>query len=887
MYARYIPPAKSKPKPRADEAQQSHDDAPNGYTNGEETVGAVGIAAPAPPVPSDSFSYARYVPKAKQPSASGVNGEVGRKRKWGGDDQEIDDEKTSEENRGLLEKENVARTEEPSPEPVLRVEPETKKKSKKEKKAKRKDGDAEEDVSMLDAGDMVVEKVEVLPEVDEKEERRRRKEEKRKRKEEQGERKRRKAGGEETPVAAAQDEDVAMTAPLAETENSTLGAEETKEKKEKKEKKKKRKEAKEEVEATEANEAVAKAHKSVLDKKEKAMRNIQFLPPEALVKQPKTLADGEGEPEPVETHGLEPLPQPEPVDFSAIQPTFDALPSWISEPIRVEEGTRVPFTDLGISEKVARSLEARGYKDAFAVQTAAIPLLLPTAKRLQGDVLISAATGSGKTLAYAIPIVKDLSQGVVTRLRALVVLPTRELVKQAKEAFETCASAFDGQGRKRVRIGIAYGSQAIKAEQNTLVEREQRYDPAAYRTAEGEDSTDSLATEDDAIIQRQRIIKGTLPDHVLSFNSTVDVLICTPGRLVDHIQQTQGFSLDYLRWLIIDEGDKLLEQNYQNWIPVVMNALKATESTSSRILGARDFPNSHLSGVRKVFLSATLTSKGSLAAMGELELRRPQLVVLGGRKGKTQAEHVLPESLQEATIRLKDENLKPLFLHELLMSSHMRATTEPELKTATPASSSSSSSSDSDSDSGSDSDSDTEAPKADLFPTTALIFTKSNESALRLSRLLTLLNPSLAPILGTLTSATPPHTRRRTISLFTTRRIRLLVASDLVARGIDLPRLDHVVNYDLPPSVEAYVHRVGRTARAGRKGWAWTLVPDGKEGGWFWGEVVRGKRISRTEAVQRVRLAETDGEVGEDRIEVYERALAELAKEASAGGKKR
>jgi len=312
-----------------------------------------------------------------------------------------------------------------------------------------------------------------------------------------------------------------------------------------------------------------------------------------------------------------------------------------------------------------------------------------------------------------------------------------------------------------------------------------------------------------------------------------------------------------------------------------MNALKKDPSTN--IIGARDFPNSHLSGVRKVFLSATLTSKGSLAAMGELDLKRPQLVVLGGTGGGMQAaeELVLPDTLHEATIRVRDENLKPLFLHELLMSSHMR-TTPTAIETEERTSSSSSSE---------ESDAEDTTPKnSSIFPSTALIFTKSNESALRLSRLLTLLNPSLSPILGTLTSATPPHTRRRTISHFTTSRIRLLVASDLVARGIDLPNLDHVVNYDLPPSVEAYVHRVGRTARAGRKGWAWTLVPDGKEGGWFWGEVVRGRRIARREGVERVRLGEEqgvrDGEVSEERIGDYERALAELAREASKGKKR-
>jgi ATP-dependent RNA helicase DDX51/DBP6 len=160
---------------------------------------------------------------------------------------------------------------------------------------------------------------------------------------------------------------------------------------------------------------------------------------------------------------------------------------------------------------------------------------------------------------------------------------------------------------------------------------------------------------------------------------------------------------------------------------------------------------------------------------------------------------------------------------------------------------------------------------------TILIFTKSNESALRLSRLLTLLDSSLSDHLSTLTSTTPTHIRRKTLRAFSspTSPIRLIIASDLVARGIDIPQLDHVINYDLPPSVAGYVHRVGRTARAGRSGRAWTLVGD-EESGWFWGRIAKGSSIRRAQKVGRVRIDEMD----ETKVSGYEAVLVKLGQEA-------
>ncbi|KAB5585572.1 P-loop containing nucleoside triphosphate hydrolase protein [Coniochaeta sp. 2T2.1] len=679
---------------------------------------------------------------------------------------------------------------------------------------------------------------------------------------------------------------------------------ETESPKPKKEKRKKKMSKEEPVEQAddEQDEKALKRHKSILERKEKALKPKKKKATEGEEDEKRHGEEVVTE-EPEKLHGLEPLPQPEPVALDGAKPSYDTLPRWLAHPVRVQPNTKADFTDLGIESDAAHILANKGYKEAFAVQTAAIPLLLPSLDR-QGDVVVSAATGSGKTLAYVLPMVRDISQGVVTRLRGLIVVPTRELVRQAQEACEVCAGAFAHGGRKRVKVGISMGSMAFKQEQAALMEEEQRYDQDGYqkylRKRNPLVNLDDSDDEEDAKPVLDSKTKP-LPDHVIEYVSKVDILICTPGRLVEHIKQTPSFTLDYVRWLVVDEADKLLAQSFQQWLDVVMDKLSTDKP------GRRDFTKSNKSGVRKVILSATMTR--DLSLLNGLKLRRPKLVVLEGAAttdheegAGPEGEHVLPDLLKESVIKIRDSNLKPLYLVDLLTSQHM-VPMNPGTSLEKTAEDSESSSSESDSDSDSDASSTTSStPKSTstsplTFPTTVLIFTKSNESALRLSRLLSILHPALSPLIATLTSTTPTAVRRRTLSSFGTspnKKIRILVASDLVARGIDLPDLDHVVNYDVPGSAAAYVHRVGRTARAGRTGAAWTLVGN-NEAAWFFREVGgegskkgdKGK-VKRSGKVERVRVGDVDGDgFGEERVKLYESALEQLGKEAGEGRRRR
>ena len=692
------------------------------------------------------------------------------------------------------------------------------------------------------------------------------------------------------------------------------GGESPKPKKEKRKKEKKKSVLEGAGEQDDADDNLRQRHKGVFEKVQKALQ----APKDAEGDEMEGVE--QAEPEPV--YDLQPLPQPAPVLVDESQLTYETLPPWLANPIRVTAETNRAWPELGIAPESAKILETKGYKDAFAVQTAVLPLLLPNPDR-QGDVVVAAPTGSGKTLSYVLPMVQDISQGLLTNISGLIVLPTRELVQQVQQTCEACASAFAVNGGRRVKIGTAMGSKAFKEEQAMIMTTEQRYDPEGYRRYMNP-PLDDLGADGVGWDVYDMDSPKPVPLHVIEHVPKVDILICTPGRLVEHIEKTRGFTLDYVRWLIVDEADKLLAQDFQQWLTTVMPRL----STLVRP-GARDFPSSNKSGVRKVILSATMTQ--DLSLLNGLKLSRPRLVVLEGAKA---GEQTLPELLKESAIKIRDSSLKPLYLVDLLHhlggvsleDTAAAVETKPEAGSDSESSSDSDSSSDSEdasdssssSSSESDSDSDSPPPKSKSkqpkletkaktngttttpttrFNTTVLIFTKSNEATLRLSRLLAILSPNLlGPLIGTLTSQQKTSKRAWTLRAFSQGKLRILVASDLVSRGIDLANLDNVINYDLPMNETSYVHRVGRTARAGREGRAWTLL-EHAEGRRFWRDFAgEGKgavtSIGRPSgrAVERFYLhgkksdEEKKPEFAEERVKAYEAALEQLRREAS--GKK-
>lgn len=651
-------------------------------------------------------------------------------------------------------------------------------------------------------------------------------------------------------------------------------------------------------------------HKALLMKRERSMKKM-----ERLAKREKEFAlDNEGDAEmkdadpvaavleePTEFHSLEPLPQPEPKPEAAPISIYSALPSWLGEPIRVAPTATSSFEDLGLTEDIIKPLAKAGFQNAFAVQAAVLPLLLPGTSHDQGDVLVSAATGSGKTLSYVLPMVDDISMTTVTQLRGLIVMPTRELVSQAREVFDICASAYGTGERKHVSVGVAIGNQTLKQEQAALMKQEYVYNPEEYQARK--DRVNAMWSTNAAELPGNPHLMEETDDsaplgHLIKYRPKVDVLICTPGRLVEHLKVTPGFTLEHLKWLVIDEADKLLDQSFQQWLETVMGALQLQEKNQSGPPRDRKY-------ITKVVLSATMTRDVGL--LTDLKLHKPKFVVLEGSEedaeaGQKRMESLnLPDTLHESAVKVDDEGLKPLYLMEILkMNKLIKVTKRSALDSDSDSSESESESESSDSSDSDSSDSDSSDSSSSATSVSSseakkskskskkkviaqqpakplrgtLIFTRSNESAIRLSRLLSLLSPKNASQIGTITSTT---SRKRTLRGFRTGRLSVLVASDLVARGLDLEGLKVVINYDMPTSLTSYVHRVGRTARANREGSAVTLFT-GSEGRWFWNDIARSG-VQRKSSVERVTISKDKFREADKRR--YEKTLERLGKEAS------
>lgn len=623
----------------------------------------------------------------------------------------------------------------------------------------------------------------------------------------------------------------------------------------------------------------------------------------------------EHEDDPIEIHGLVPLPQPPQSPDTDDKPTFSALPDWLAHPTFISSSATTSLDNLELSPGILAALKQKGYQDAFAIQTVLLPLLLPGALQYPGDICISAATGSGKTLAYTLPMVESLRDKPTIRLRGLVVVPTRELVAQVQESLEVCGA---GSGLK---IGTAIGSKSLKMEQELLIEKGRKYDPGAYggekeklSAEENElmnwDVADSVDTRDEF---------ECLENYVVDYSSKVDILICTPGRLVDHIQSTKGFTLDHVQWLVIDEADRLLDESFQQWVDVVMPALEyeaPLDPINHQLLDTLHLFRKRK--VRKIMLSATMTR--DISKITALRLRQPMMVVLettrqaeddnspGPNQMHLDSKHSieLPPALKEFAVPISNIDDKPLHLIEILRQEpgcspgidqtgkKMKCQKPPENRETSPSDIdgtsdySSSESSKSYLSSNDHSKAPTSNPQLltppSFVPTYGtLIFTNNNENATRLARLLALLRPDWHAQIGTLTKSTSTASGRRTLAQFRSHKLAILIASDRASRGLDIPHLAHVINYDLPTSVTAYVHRVGRTARAGRDGRATTLVVK-HEAHWFWNEIARGAGgIARAAEKKVVRVESRLEGWGKDERRAYADALKRLGEEAKGG----
>ena len=348
------------------------------------------------------------------------------------------------------------------------------------------------------------------------------------------------------------------------------------------------------------------------------------------------------------------------------------------------------FQDLGLSDALLRAVAEMGYETPTPIQEQAIPPVLQ-GRDLQG----CAQTGTGKTAAFTLPILQLLSTEPPVKgrreIRALVLTPTRELAIQIDECCREYAR------HTSIRHGVIFGGVSQRPQVETL--------------------------------QRG-----------------VDLLVATPGRLLDLIGQ--GYiTLDHIRFFVLDEADRMLDMGFIHDIRRILPLLPEHRQT--------------------LFFSATMPAE--IAALAARILHDPVLVAV-----------TPPASVVETIgqrVHFAEKSEKSALLIDLLRQS----------------------------DAGQ-----------------VLVFTRTKHGADRLARILNRAGIEAAAIHGNKSQ----NARVRAMNDFKSGASRVLIATDIAARGIDIDQLPLVINYDLPEVAETYVHRIGRTGRAGRDGQAWSFCSE-------------------------------------------------------------
>ncbi len=341
------------------------------------------------------------------------------------------------------------------------------------------------------------------------------------------------------------------------------------------------------------------------------------------------------------------------------------------------------FKDLKLITPLLKALQTQAYTQPTPIQQKAIPAVLQ--KR---DLLACAQTGTGKTAAFALPIIQLLHQqkqavNITAGINALILTPTRELALQIEESFKDYG-AYAG-----LRYLAVYG--------------------------------------------------GVSQFHqVKSLRQGIDVLIATPGRLLDLIMQ-RHISLQQIKIFVLDEADRMLDMGFINDVQKILRKLPLQKQT--------------------LFFSATMPPE---------IIRLSQTMLSNPVKIEITLVASTAETVEQAVYFVEKTDKRSLLLH--LLKNH-------EIESA-------------------------------------LIFTETKFGADKLCYALQRENIKVQAIHGDKSQAE----RQRALNNFKNRNIRVLIATDIAARGIDIESLSHVINFELPNIPETYVHRIGRTGRAGSSG---------------------------------------------------------------------
>lgn len=341
------------------------------------------------------------------------------------------------------------------------------------------------------------------------------------------------------------------------------------------------------------------------------------------------------------------------------------------------------FENLKLIPSILKALEDQNYTHPTSIQEKAIPLILNNQ-----DVLGSAQTGTGKTAAFAIPIIQHLAKdNKITsgrrRVKSLIVTPTRELAIQIGESFTAYAKYT------QIKNTVIFGGVKQGAQVNAM-------------------------------------------------HRGVDVLVATPGRLLDLMNQ--GFiSLNEIQYFVLDEADRMLDMGFIHDIKKIIAKLPKQRQS--------------------LFFSATMPK--NIVELSRQILRNPQKIAVNPVSSTA-------ETIQQFLYKTNKSNKPALLLHILK---------DPKIQQV-------------------------------------LVFSRTKHGSDRIVRNLKKKDINSAAIHGDKSQ----NQRQRALKEFKQGKVNVLVATDIAARGIDIDKLQHVINYDIPNESETYVHRIGRCGRAGENG---------------------------------------------------------------------
>ena len=346
------------------------------------------------------------------------------------------------------------------------------------------------------------------------------------------------------------------------------------------------------------------------------------------------------------------------------------------------------FKDLGLSAELLSAVEKQGYEEATPIQQQAIPLVLEGK-----DVLAGAQTGTGKTAGFTLPVLQRLQmahkEAQKRHPRVLVLTPTRELAAQVHESVRDYGRYLP------FRSAVIFGGVSINP-------------------------------------QKQKLVKG------------VDIVVATPGRLLDHVQQ-RSIDLSKVEILILDEADRMLDMGFIRDIRKILAIIPSQRQT--------------------LLFSATFSKE--IKSLAAEFLHQPVEI-------QATPQNTATELVSQIVYPVDKQRKRELLSHKIGEENWQQV----------------------------------------------LVFTRTKHVANKLAEQLETDGISASAIHGNKSQGA----RTKALADFKAGRVRVLVATDIAARGIDIDKLPHVVNFELPNVAEDYVHRIGRTARAGQQGHAISLV---------------------------------------------------------------